>query len=196
MTYSFTSPKTFVTFDAASKSVSVEVPASQRSQASIQIVQMIAKANTTLVQISQPLQIQLIDCTPSNLSANPPLLTISRLGSSVFTLLSKSPPNDSCATYQYDLSPIPLPTFISRTGNMITLAPTISHEIGSYEFTVKESNILAPLISSLITLKVQITKCVLLSLTTTEILKTSLFFISGGPAIPFTTPSFNQTPAC
>jgi hypothetical protein len=49
MTYSFTSPKTFVTFDAASKSVSVEVPASQRSQASIQIVQMIAKANTTLV---------------------------------------------------------------------------------------------------------------------------------------------------
>ena len=49
MTYSFTSPKTFVTFDAASKSVSVEVPASQRSQASIQTVQMIARANTTLV---------------------------------------------------------------------------------------------------------------------------------------------------
>ena len=79
---------------------------------------------------------------------------------------------------------------------MITLAPTISHEISNYEFTVKESNILAPLISSSITLKVQITKCVLLSLTTTDTLKTSLFFILGGPAIPLKTPKYNQTPAC
>jgi hypothetical protein len=66
---------------------------------------------------------------------------------------------------------------------MITFSPTSSDLIGSYEFTVKESNILVPFLSSQIILTAQITKCALLSFTTTDSLPSTLYFILGGPAV-------------
>lgn len=60
---------------------------------------------------------------------------------------------------------------------------------------MKETN-KSVLLSAEIMIKVEITKCTVLSLTTTNKLPKSLFFILGGPAISFATPSYFLSPDC
>ena len=58
---------------------------------------------------------------------------------------------------------------------------------------MKETNKIV-LLSAEIILNVQITKCIVLNFTTANTLSTTMFFILGGPAIPF--PSYSLTPDC
>ena len=60
---------------------------------------------------------------------------------------------------------------------------------------MKETNKIV-LLSAEIILNVQITKCIVLNFTTANTLSTTMFFILGGPAIPFATPSYSLTPDC
>ena len=132
--------------------------------------------------------INAIDCTPAAFTALPASISVSQLGPSISTLLSKTQPASECGTYSYSIAN--QQTFVTRISNQLTVAAGLGDQVGSYSVEVTETNSLLPLSSKLI-VPVVITPCVVLTMTKSAAATVPAQLILDGPALPAKFPTYS-----